>query len=413
MTVLLSDDFSGAAGLISGRVPGTSFEGEAWGGLGLLDGAGLLGPADFFGDTPTAATSSTVTYAFNAAHTNPMLDRAEVTFSWKAAADLALTGEGELPALVLQVYVDGVLGEAYVYATYDTGTALTSWFVKLRDSAAPVNITADLVAGATYTGDMTVTDGLQTLSFAGHTMTATTAASNSFGITEMQIGLYGLHALNSITVEYNSPSTPELIATLASPLGGVGGGVRVLGYSDFSAGVSPLEGGNSLMELVTPSGVVRVPISSWQATLQTAGANYVQCVVPACTPWQDDLDAATEFVIYRRAVLTTGLVIEYEMARAPLEQAQFDRGPERQTCTISGYSAGFAEDLDPPTTFDRPLAGVRSISSGGGMRVRCAVDWLLRPGHRALVDGGSFVVGYINYYAPTGFDSYMDVGSRA
>lgn len=201
----------------------------------------------------------------------------------------------------------------------------------------------------------------------------------------------------------------DLIATLPSPLGAL----MVLGYHDFSAAVSPL-GGTSLMELVTPTGAVRVPISSWQATLQTEGANYVQCVVPACTPWQDDLDAATEFVIYRRSVLTTGAVIEYEMARADMQQAQFDQGPERQTCTVSGYSPGFATDLDPPTTFDRPLTAVRSISSGaGGMRVRCAVDWLLRPGQRALVDGGSFVVGFINYYAPTDFDSYMDVGSRA
>lgn len=411
MTVLLSDDFSGAAGLLSGRVPATSFEGQAWSGLGQIDGSGLLGPADFYGDPPTAFTSSTVTYAFNASHTNPSLDRAEVNFTWVAAADLALTGEGELPALLLQVYVDGVLGEVYIYATHDTGTGVTSWFVKLRDSVAgPVNITADLVAGGAYTGLMTVTDGLQTLSFAGHAMTAAAAATNSFGLADMQIGMYGLHAISSITLEYIPPPTPELIATLPSPLGA--GGVRVLGYHDFSAAVSP-QGATSLMELITPTGAVRVPISSWQATLQTEGASYVQCVVPACTPWQDALDAATEFVIYRRAVLTTGGAIDYEMARAPLEQAQFDRGPERQTCTISGYSPALATDLDPPTTYDRPLMGVRSISSGGGMRVRCAVDWLLRPGHRALVDGGSFVVGYINYYAPTGFDSYMDVGSRA
>ncbi len=117
-------------------------------------------------------------------------------------------------------------------------------------------------------------------------------------------------------------------------------------------------------------------------------------------------------MIYRQAATPAG-VIDYEMARAPIEQRQFDRGPARHTCTLSGYSAGFAIDADPPAVYDRALTGVRSISSGSGMRVRCAVDWLLRPGHRAFADGVPFVVDYINYYSPTGFDSYMDVGARA
>ena len=190
------------------------------------------------------------------------------------------------------------------------------------------------------------------------------------------------------------------------------GAVAALAYNDFSGVVGSLVA-YSVLELATPTGPVRVPISSWQATLQTTDANYVQCVVPACTAWTDALNAATEFVIYRRATLTTGGTIDYEMARAPASQLSFDRGPERNTCTLSGYSPGFAEDLDPPATYDRPLVGVRSISrSAGSIRVRCAVDWLLRPGHRAYVEGAPFVVGYINYYAPTGFDAYMDIGSR-
>lgn len=196
---------------------------------------------------------------------------------------------------------------------------------------------------------------------------------------------------------------------MPSPLGGA----RVLGLHDFTG---QLGDATALfaMDLVAPGGVLRIPVSSWQATLQTAGSNYVQCVVPACLPWADDLLAATEFVIYRVARLANGGVFEYVMARAPAEQVSFDQGPERYTCTLSGYSEGFAEDLDPPAAYDRALTGVRSISSGaGGVRVRCAVDWLLRPGHRAFANGVPLVVGFMNYYAPTGFDAYMDVGSRA
>ena len=165
-----------------------------------------------------------------------------------------------------------------------------------------------------------------------------------------------------------------------------------------------------VMDLETPAGTVRVPISSWQATLQSGSSSYVQCVVPACLDYVDTINAATEFVIYRRAdVPGTAMSIEYEMARSVTEQARFDQGPARYTCTLSGYPDAFAEDLSPPVAYDRTLSGVRSVSSGAGLRVRCAVDWLLRPGHRAYVGAVPFVVRFINYYA-NATDSYMDVG---
>jgi len=194
-----------------------------------------------------------------------------------------------------------------------------------------------------------------------------------------------------------------------SPLGAA----TAIAYHDFTGQLGDIVT-RYTMDLITPAGTVRVPISSWQATLQTGSSNYVQCVIPACTVWVSAINAATEFVISRRATLPNGTALELEMARAPTDQAQFDQGPQRYTCTLSGYTDAFAEDLDPPATYDRTLTGVRSISSGEGtLRVRCAIDWLLRPGHRAYVNGTPFVVGYINYYAPSGFDAYMDAGSRA
>jgi len=165
-----------------------------------------------------------------------------------------------------------------------------------------------------------------------------------------------------------------------------------------------------VMDLMTPTGTVRVPISSWQATLQSGSSSYVQCVVPACLAWVAAINAATEFVIYRRAdVPGTALTIEYEMARSATEQTRYNQGPQRYTCTLSGYPDAFASSIDPPVAYDRQLTGVRSISSGAGLRVRCAIDWLLRPGHRAYVGAVPFVVRFINYYALES-DGYMDVG---
>jgi hypothetical protein len=163
---------------------------------------------------------------------------------------------------------------------------------------------------------------------------------------------------------------------------------------------------------VTPSGLVRVPISSWQATLQQGRANYVQCVVPGVAPWVSSIGDATEFVLTRQAVLPDESVFEYEMTRAPLGEARFDRGPTNYTCTLSGYSPGFAVDEEPSGAAALVLTHVRSISSGsGGRRVRCAIDWLLRPGQLASFEGAEFTAAFINYYVQ-GRDAYMDVGER-
>lgn len=165
-----------------------------------------------------------------------------------------------------------------------------------------------------------------------------------------------------------------------------------------------------VMDLITTSGPVRVPISSWQATLQTGRKSYAQCVVPACAPWVGAITAATEFVVSRRAALPSGAAIEYEMARMPVQTVRYDRGPQRYTATLSGYADAFAASANPPAIYDREIQGRRSISSGASdIRVRCAVDWLLRPGHRAMVEGVPFVVDYINYFVG-GNDSYSDVG---
>ena len=133
-------------------------------------------------------------------------------------------------------------------------------------------------------------------------------------------------------------------------------------------------------------------------------------VVPAVADWIDAINDATEFVITRAADTSVGR-IEYEMARAPLEQISIARGPTNYTATLSGYSTAFAENEEPDAAYDRTLTGIRSTTTGtAATRVRCAIDWLLRPGQRAYYDeGASFVVRYINYYVPATGDAYMDV----
>ena len=186
--------------------------------------------------------------------------------------------------------------------------------------------------------------------------------------------------------------------------------VQAIGYHDFTATLGDVVT-HYAMDLIVAGQSVRVPISSWQATLQTGAKNYVQGVVPAVADWIDAINDATEFVITRAADTSVGR-IEYEMARAPLEQISIARGPTNYTATLSGYSTAFAENEEPDAAYDRTLTGIRSTTTGtAATRVRCAIDWLLRPGQRAYYDeGASFVVSYINYYVPATGDAYMDVG---
>ncbi|MCK2095622.1 hypothetical protein [Thauera aromatica] len=199
------------------------------------------------------------------------------------------------------------------------------------------------------------------------------------------------------------------VATSSGPLGMP----VVRAYSDFSGALGDAVT-RYVMDLVTPTGLVRVPVSSWQATLQLDRSNYVQCVVPGCTQWVDDISAATEFVISRKATSPVGADVEHEMARAPLSaMTALDRGARRHTATLSGYAPGFSAPGTPETATDRMMRDVRSFSiASGGRRARCGVDWFLRPGHRATVDGDQFTVSYINYYVGGG-DAWMEIGERS
>lgn len=196
----------------------------------------------------------------------------------------------------------------------------------------------------------------------------------------------------------------------ASPLG-IG---RAVAWHDFTGQVDPDAPQRYLMDLLTPSGTVRVPISSWQATLQSGAANYLQCVIPNAGAWTAEIAAATEFVISRASRTADGGWVEYLMARAPVQSLQDARGPTSRTVTLSGYTDAFAAVDNPSIVFDRRMRNVRQIFVGGGLRARADIDWLLRPGMRAYVDDTTpIVVRFINIYVTSAGDSYCDVGSSA
>lgn len=246
----------------------------------------------------------------------------------------------------------------------------------------------------------------------------------SFGAEPFALAPFGATASGGATQGFVSAPSPlgapsilgqngaaiDAYFSAPSPLGAP----SVVAINDFTGLLDPTLADRYVMDLIGPGGTVRVPISSWQATIQSARANFVQCVVPAATPYMSAINASSEFVVLRRSQTRNGDWVEHEMARTALQTTSYDRGPYRGTATLSGHTAAVALSQDaPPVVYSRALPGVRSISvGGGGVRARCAIDWLLRPGHTASADGETFVVAYINYYVNAN-DAYAEVGERA
>ena len=194
----------------------------------------------------------------------------------------------------------------------------------------------------------------------------------------------------------------------ADPLGSPGGAEFV----DWSLDIDPIMA-RTYYALEIHDGVmdaIRIPISSWQATVQLGRASYAQAVIAGALQWVDAVNdrADGEFIIYRGTEDSNGDTQESELARSPLQQIDFDQGPTNATLRVSGYAR-----ISPPAgALTRTLRNVRSRSvSSAGLRVRCDIDWFLRPGHTAVALGDEFTVAYINYYANAS-DEYMDVGER-
>lgn len=214
---------------------------------------------------------------------------------------------------------------------------------------------------------------------------------------------------------------PELAAwhqygaiVLASPLQSP----AALGWHDYTGALTGREPAYYVMDLTVAGQPVRVPISSWQATLKVGSSGYVQCVVPNAGAWADQINAATSFSV-SRLVTVKGQSFEQEMFSSGLDpvsdlaQINYARGATNWSCTIAAYPPAYPDlGASPPTAYDRTLQGIRSQFSGtSGSRVRCSVDLILRPGHRVFAGADEFVARYVNYYAPGNGDHYMDVGA--
>ena len=100
------------------------------------------------------------------------------------------------------------------------------------------------------------------------------------------------------------------------------------------------------------------------------------------------------------------------MASAPMGPPAYNRGPRQASLSLSGYEEQVY--ADPITAaIPRTMEGERSWSqTDATQRVRCAIDWVLRPGMVAQGDGWSFSADWISYSVNID-DEYMEIGGES
>lgn len=157
-----------------------------------------------------------------------------------------------------------------------------------------------------------------------------------------------------------------------------------------------------------------VPLKSWQTTLQVGSSNYAQIVVPAVAEYIDAIYASTEFSVTMRLSYPDGTFYsDTELFAATVDKIDYSRSASGRSCTISGSSTGYTEEMHPDAGDDRELVGIRSISiNDAGTTIRCSIDRLLRPAQRCLFDGDEIIVSKITHSASVN-GMWMDVFGNA
>ena len=123
-----------------------------------------------------------------------------------------------------------------------------------------------------------------------------------------------------------------------------------------------------------------LPISSFQARIRSGDPTYLEAVVPNALIYAAGIaDRTAGDIIVRQAanVWEDGTIYYAEIARVGFESLQTDQGASAYTARLSGhrtetYSIGASRGLQSVSTV--------AMQADGKRRVRCAPDFLCRPG---------------------------------
>ena len=151
--------------------------------------------------------------------------------------------------------------------------------------------------------------------------------------------------------------------------------------------------------LENAQGRAEMPISNFSGQLRSGEPSYLQVTIPDARTWADVIaDFAahpeTEIVIQAGYRWSDGRFDTQDIARTRLRNVRYDIGARSSSVQLDGIDTR----VNPaPKSVSLKGANYRSQDEAGRVRYRCAMNFDIRPGDTARINGESFIVGELSY----------------
>ena len=146
-------------------------------------------------------------------------------------------------------------------------------------------------------------------------------------------------------------------------------------------------------------GRAEMPISNFSGQLRSGEPSYLQVTIPDARRWSQNIadfaaQSDTEMVIQAGYRYSDGHVKTQDIARTRLRNVRYDLGARSSSVQLDGINTR----INPtPKSVTLTGANYRSQDESGRVRYRCAMNFDIRPGDTALINGETFTVGELSY----------------
>ena len=144
---------------------------------------------------------------------------------------------------------------------------------------------------------------------------------------------------------------------------------------------------------------VEIPISNFSGQLRSGEPSYLQVTIPDARTWAEVIadfaaQSDTEMVIEAGYRYSDGSVKTQDIARTRLRNVRYDIGARSSSVQLDGIDT----PINPtPKSITLTGANYRSQDEAGRVRYRCAMNFDVRPGDTAHINGETFIVGELSY----------------
>jgi hypothetical protein len=151
--------------------------------------------------------------------------------------------------------------------------------------------------------------------------------------------------------------------------------------------------------LENSQGRAEMPISNFSGQLRSGEPSYLQVTIPDARAWADviadfALQTDTDIVIQAGYRWSDGRLETQDIARTRLRNVRYDIGARSSSVQLDGIDTRVNS---APKAVSLQGANYRSQDEAGRVRYRCAMNFEIRPGDTALINGEQFIVGELSY----------------